>query len=160
MQNNTPTRDESSRINGAKSRGPKTEAGRRRSSMNALRHGFLAECVVLDESRLHKMYQRALNPNILLHPQTNPSPAQQTTYRSNGTNPRPKFGRSQTNLSRCQPLKLRSCETSRPLHQETPPSQTNPRSPKIATPTSPSTPAERPSEKHTFTKTKRQIPAV
>jgi hypothetical protein len=48
MSNSTLTRAESSRINGAKSRGPKTEAGRQRSSMNALRHGFLANSVVLE----------------------------------------------------------------------------------------------------------------
>jgi hypothetical protein len=48
MENNTLTRAEASRINGAKSRGPKSVAGKQRSSQNALRHGFLAECVVLE----------------------------------------------------------------------------------------------------------------
>src|SRR6266542_2820856 len=37
----------SSRANGAKSRGPKTGAGKQVSSRNAIRHGLLAQCVVL-----------------------------------------------------------------------------------------------------------------
>ena len=42
-----PSRAEVSRINGSKSRGPKTEEGRRAVSLNAVKHGLTAETVVL-----------------------------------------------------------------------------------------------------------------
>jgi hypothetical protein len=44
-------RIQSSRANGAKSRGPVTPTGRRNSSRNNLRHGLLAECVVLEDEK-------------------------------------------------------------------------------------------------------------
>jgi hypothetical protein len=42
-----PSRAEASRLNGSKSRGPKTEDGRRAASLNAVKHGLTAETVVL-----------------------------------------------------------------------------------------------------------------
>jgi hypothetical protein len=46
---NLSNRAIASRANGAKSRGPKSDAGRRRSSQNAIRHGLLAQCIVLKD---------------------------------------------------------------------------------------------------------------
>ena len=53
-----PTKSESARINGAKSRGPVTEAGRRRSSQNALKHGLTAQTILLpseDPDEFHQL---------------------------------------------------------------------------------------------------------
>jgi hypothetical protein len=50
---------DSARANGAKSHGPKTEAGRKISSMNALTHGLYAKGVVLPNEP-HAQYQEML----------------------------------------------------------------------------------------------------
>ena len=52
------TKSESARLNGAKSRGPVTEAGRRRSSQNALKHGLSAQTILLpseDPDEFHQL---------------------------------------------------------------------------------------------------------
>jgi hypothetical protein len=44
---------QASKANGARSRGPITEQGKRRSSRNSTRHGLLAQAVVLEEESVH-----------------------------------------------------------------------------------------------------------
>ncbi len=51
-------RIDSSRANGAKSRGPVTAEGKRKSSANSTRHGLLAQCIVLEDEvpeRFHEL---------------------------------------------------------------------------------------------------------
>ncbi len=50
---------DSARSNGAKSHGPKTEAGRKKSSMNAVTHGLYAQGVVLPNEP-HEQYREML----------------------------------------------------------------------------------------------------
>jgi len=65
---NLSKRAAASRANGAKSRGPRTSAGRQRSSLNAIRHGYLSKCVVLDSENKdgfkahHEHYIKTFNP--------------------------------------------------------------------------------------------------
>jgi hypothetical protein len=56
----TLSRAEASRINGAKSHGPKTEDGRRAASLNAIKHGITAETVVLPNES-EEQYQAELH---------------------------------------------------------------------------------------------------
>ena len=54
---------EASRVNGAKSKGPVTAAGKQRSSQNSIRHGLASKVVLLaNESR--EEYDRVLNAYI------------------------------------------------------------------------------------------------
>ena len=61
-------KSQSARENGAKSRGPKTDAGKQRSSQNALRHGLTAQTLVLpsedpaDFQRLLDSYLQQFRP--------------------------------------------------------------------------------------------------
>jgi ABC-type transporter Mla subunit MlaD len=55
----TPTRTEINRSNAKHSTGPKTKAGKKRSSLNALRHGLTGQLVVMPDEDL-AAYQRHL----------------------------------------------------------------------------------------------------
>jgi hypothetical protein len=50
---------QASRANGARSRGPITEQGKRNSSRNSTRHGLLAQTVVLEQESAHR-FQKLL----------------------------------------------------------------------------------------------------
>ena len=62
-------KSESARANGAKSRGPKTDAGKQRSSQNAIKHGLTAQTLVLpcedpaDYQRLLDSYHQQFRPD-------------------------------------------------------------------------------------------------
>ncbi|MCB1883895.1 MAG: hypothetical protein KDG89_07855 [Geminicoccaceae bacterium] len=59
----TPAQAEASRRNGARSRGPVTDAGRRRSSQNSVRHGLRSRVLVLDAEDARKL--AALRADLL-----------------------------------------------------------------------------------------------
>ena len=56
-------RIDSSRASGARSQGPITPEGKERASTNALRHGLLAECVVL-ENESHECFDDLVTQHI------------------------------------------------------------------------------------------------
>src|SRR5690349_2350887 len=64
----TLSKSQSSRANGAKSHGPKTDAGKQRSSQNAIKHGLTSQTLVLpsedpaDFQRLLDSYLQQLRP--------------------------------------------------------------------------------------------------
>src|ERR1035441_4636531 len=53
----------SSRANGARSRGPATPQGKRRSANNAVRHGLLAKCVVMS-GESHENFEAMLQHHV------------------------------------------------------------------------------------------------
>jgi hypothetical protein len=53
-----------SRANGAKSRGPVSSAGKLRSSQNALRHGLLAQCIVLKDDECGDTFKKVLDYHV------------------------------------------------------------------------------------------------
>jgi len=53
----------SSRINGALSTGPKTDEGKRRISIAAMRHGLLSKCVIL-EKESQKVFDHVLDSHV------------------------------------------------------------------------------------------------
>jgi hypothetical protein len=62
---------EASRANGARSRGPVTPEGKRRSSQNARKHGLLAQQIVVGEEG-HDEFENAMEEHIsLLKPENN-----------------------------------------------------------------------------------------
>ena len=68
----TEEQKRTARENGAKSQGPITPEGKKRSSKNALRHGLFAKAIVLDDERkenftiLTRQYRQHFNPTNAL----------------------------------------------------------------------------------------------
>ena len=58
------TKSESARINGAKSRGPKTARGRAFSSQNAVTHGLTARTLVLTNEKLDEFQEGKQAPTF------------------------------------------------------------------------------------------------
>ncbi len=60
----------SSRANGAKSRGPVTPEGKRKSSANSVRHGLLAQCIVLEDETSELFFELLADLTREHNPQT------------------------------------------------------------------------------------------
>jgi len=67
----TLTRSESSRINGAKSRGPVTPEGKQRASMNAVKHGLLAKGICLNIEKTEVFEELVADFSTRLQPADN-----------------------------------------------------------------------------------------
>jgi len=68
----TPKQIQASRANGARSKGPTTAQGKRNSSRNSIRHGLLAETVVLKEEHTGRFFD-LLNGLIAEHQPATPT---------------------------------------------------------------------------------------
>ncbi len=66
----TPKQIQASRTNGAKSRGPITENGKRKSARNSARHRLLAKTVVLEEERMDRFLDLLVGYMDEYQPQT------------------------------------------------------------------------------------------
>ena len=69
----TPRRKAAARTNGAKSRGPKTNAGRRASSANALSHGLNARSTIVLEYEDPEEFHRLLADHRAIYLPTTPA---------------------------------------------------------------------------------------
>jgi hypothetical protein len=76
-------KSETSRINGAKSRGPITEAGKETSSQNALKHGMTAHNTHILACEREEEYQEFLAEHIAIHlPATPPKRSWSSKWQS------------------------------------------------------------------------------
>ena len=66
----TERQSQAARANGARSRGPVTAAGKHNSSMNSLRHGMLAQTVVLEGESLQRFEQLLETITAEIQPRT------------------------------------------------------------------------------------------
>jgi len=63
-------KSETSRINGAKSHGPKTPEGKETSSQNSLKHGFTSRKTLILKTESPDEYQEFLAQHIAIHQPT------------------------------------------------------------------------------------------
>src|ERR1700683_2102783 len=61
-------RVQSSKANGARSKGPSPPAGKRNSSLNAIRHGLCAKCIVVEGESRENFLILLQQHSALLHP--------------------------------------------------------------------------------------------
>jgi hypothetical protein len=71
MEMPSKLRSETARLNGAKSRGPKTAAGKEISSQNALQHGFTSQSVIVLACESQSQFDELLNQFMEIHKPAN-----------------------------------------------------------------------------------------